>query len=215
MTTASLSRPDARHAVPAAENRIGPNAVTQLITALEDAGQHGVLTTLLTELGHAEWHTAPPQAMIPVHLATRMHLGVRRLLPPREAEAILAHAGERTGAYLLANRIPASARTILRWLPGRLAGPVLLRAIAAHAWTFAGSDRFSWGRNVAMIADNPLCHGLISDRPACHWHAAVLQTLWRAFVAADVRVIETTCCARGDAACTFRFVRGSADEFAR
>ena len=74
----------------------------------------------------------------------------------------------------------------------------LARAIARHAWTFAGSGRFGvvdpW---TFRIAGNPLIRGERADRPICHWHAAVFARLYQDLVAADCTCIETSCAAEG------------------
>jgi divinyl protochlorophyllide a 8-vinyl-reductase len=112
-----------------------------------------------------------------------------------------------TADYLLANRIPRLAQVFFRLLPARLAAWALMRAISAHAWTFAGSGIFSFsvGSSAeARIRDNPLCSGLRAEAPACVWHAAVFEKLFRALVSPSTRVQEIDCCARGDACCRFR-----------
>ena len=71
----------------------------------------------------------------------RLHQALRRRWPG-EAADIAARAGRGTGDYILANRIPGAAKRILKVLPAGLRARVLAKAIAKHAWTFAGSGRF-------------------------------------------------------------------------
>jgi divinyl protochlorophyllide a 8-vinyl-reductase len=43
-----------------------------------------------------------------------------------------------------------------------------------------------------------------SDAPICHWHAAVFERLFSDIVDANLRCVETQCCAVGErAACRF------------
>lgn len=140
--------------------------------------------------------------------AARLHAAVRHDLPA-EAPAILAQAGRRTADYILAHRIPRPAQAVLRALPPALAAPVLTRAIAKHAWTFAGSGLFRVaGRLTFEIADNPLIRGERAPAPLCVWHAAVFERLFRTLVDDRLRAHETACCACGDPACRFELTRG-------
>jgi divinyl protochlorophyllide a 8-vinyl-reductase len=86
---------------------------------------------------------------------------------------------------------------------------VLSRAITAHAWTFAGSGRFTavtpWQFE---LDDNPLIRGVTSDAPVCDWHRAVFQRLYKTLVARNVRCREVTCKAAGDPCCRFVLDRG-------
>jgi divinyl protochlorophyllide a 8-vinyl-reductase len=145
--------------------------------------------------------------MIPVGEAARLHVGLRGLLPAPRAEAVLALAGRLTADYLLANRIPGFVQTILKLLPSRLAASALMRAISANSWTFGGGGRFSYkvGAHMeARIESNPLCSGLHAEKPACVWHAAVFERLFRALVAPSTRARETACCAHGNDCCRFQ-----------
>jgi divinyl protochlorophyllide a 8-vinyl-reductase len=95
---------------------------------------------------------------------------------------------------------------MLRVLPRHLAAFVLLKAIGAHAWTFAGTSRFSWsmGRTVTLrFEDCPLCRGDAAAAPCCHYYAATFERLFRALINADTRVRETACIATGSPACSF------------
>ena len=121
--------------------RVGPNAVIQLRDVLHDFRLHGA--ALFDAAGVGAWWLQPPSEMIPEQEAARLHQAVRRHLVPEQARAVLREAGLRTADYLLANRIPRPAQIVLRILPPRFAAALLLRAIAAHAWTFAGSGTFS------------------------------------------------------------------------
>lgn len=186
--------------------RIGPNAVTQLLAALRAAGQASLLPELVAIAGGADWLAHPPTDMIEERAVARLHQAVRRSLPSEQAGRLMADAGRRTADYLLAARIPLLARIILACLPPALAARLLVRAIRANAWTFAGSARFD-----ARAADtvtfelrgNPFCAGEVARAPVCAWHAAVLQRLFSRLVSRRMWLIESACEARGDACCRF------------
>lgn len=189
---------------PAAE--IGPNAVIQLLQALQAAGLHQAAETIFAAAACSHWLTELPTAMVDERPVAALHQAVRKTLPAPQANEVLADAGLRTADYILANRIPKFAQVILKLLPAPLACKLLVKAISAHAWTFAGSGRFS-GRaglpTVFEIAGNPLCAGEHSGTPVCTWHAAVFQRLFQILVSPKTRVIETHCGARGDDCCRF------------
>jgi divinyl protochlorophyllide a 8-vinyl-reductase len=141
--------------------------------------------------------------LMPEGPAARLHQAVRRALPD-QAPAILAEAGRRTADYILAHRIPRPAQVLLQALPRPLATRALTAAIRRHAWTFAGSGRFAAiGPGQFAIAANPVVAGERSDRPLCHWHAAVFEHLFRTLVDDRLRSAETSCCACGDPTCRF------------
>lgn len=191
---------------------IGPNAVIQLVAALKELGETEAMLRLFKDSGRTAWVEAPPQTMIPASDAARLHVGLRGILPRPRAEAALTLAGKLTADYLLANRIPGPAQTVLKLLPARLSAWALMRAISANAWTFAGSGAFSFSvglfsRNSwaeARIGDNPLCEGLHAEVPTCVWHAAVFERLFRALVSPASRAREIACCAQGEQFCRFR-----------
>jgi divinyl protochlorophyllide a 8-vinyl-reductase len=188
-------------------DRIGPNAVIQLVAALEALGETEAMTRLFAEADRSQWIETPPGDMIPASDAARLHVGLRGLLPSPRAEAALTMAGALTADYLLANRIPRPAQFVLKLLPARFAARALMRAISANAWTFAGGGAFSYAIDSgveARIQNNPLCSGLRAETPTCVWHAAVFQGLFRALVSPSARAKEIACCAQGDDCCKFR-----------
>jgi len=190
-----------------ADHVVGPNAILQTAEALRAEGGEALTRHVFASVGLEHLLDHPPADMVDQRCAAALHGAVCRLLPAPRAEAVAQDSGVRTGAYILAHRIPARAQTVLRLLPAVLAGPILLRAIRQHAWTFAGSGRVSTGSHGGLsltIADNPLA------TPGCPWHRAVLEALFSRLVDPDISVSETTCCARGDVACCFVFRRGGA-----
>lgn len=180
--------------------RVGPNAVIQLSSALADLEGEDEQWRVFASAGFARLLCDLPHEMIDEAIPARLFDAVRRCLPADRADAVLREAGTRTGAYILANRIPGPARTLLRLLPSPIAARVLLKAISQHAWTFAGSGivTCSYGRPLAMtIAANPLA------TPGCPWHTAVLEHLFQALAGKHLRVRHDACCCQGAAACTF------------
>ena len=187
--------------------RIGPNAVLQLVEALKARDLADLIGPLFRHAGAADWLEAPPGAMVDERRVARLHREVRTVLPAAEANATLAEAGLRTADYILANRIPAPAQALLKVLPAGPAAQILVRAIRANAWTFAGSSRFeasvSGSQAVFTLRGNPLCAGEIAAEPLCVWHAAVFQRLFQVLVSRRTVVVETHCEARGDDRCRF------------
>lgn len=189
-------------AVAAQPFRIGPNAVTRLAEALGPTEA----PALFGAAGYADLLAHPPEHMVDERVVARLHQRLRRDWPAGQADAVARQAGLLTADYLLAHRIPKPVQSILRLLPAPLAIRMLLKAIGRHAWTFAGSGRFvaiPGHPTVVSIADNPTCRGETSDRPVCHYHAAVFERLMRTLVHPQAMVTETDCCAQGGQACVF------------
>ena len=185
---------------------VGPNAVTRVVEALGQAGLEGATLPIFAAAGVREWLDAPPTEMVDERGVARLHRAARDALPPDRATEILADAGRRTAEYLLANRIPLWFQRSLPWAPTAWRQRLLLAAIGRHAWTFAGSGRFSWrvGHPTLLeIRDNPFCAGERRAGPVCDWHAAVFQTLFGVLVRPAARVREVACAARGDECCRF------------
>ena len=188
-------------------SRIGPNAVLQLVEALKARDFADLVGPLFRHAAAADWLEAPPSAMVDERRVARLHREVRIVLPAAEAAATLAEAGRRTADYILANRIPTPAQVALKLLPAGPAAQILVRAIRANAWTFAGSSRFEatakGSQAVFILRGNPLCAGEIAAEPVCVWHAAVFQRLFQVLVSPRAKVVETHCEARGDDRCRF------------
>jgi divinyl protochlorophyllide a 8-vinyl-reductase len=144
--------------------------------------------------------------MVPESDVSALHAALRRALGPDAAAAVSLDAGMRTGDYLLAHRIPRAAQAVLRALPAPLAARVLARAIARHAWTFAGSGTFAFapGRPFRLsIAGCPLCRDVRANEPVCGYYAATFERIFRALASPRARVRETACAASGAPACSF------------
>ena len=182
--------------------RIGPNALLQLDPLLRRAGLDGAVYAAAKLDGMPDG-----SEMIDEGPVARVHQALRRIAPGRAA-ALAHEAGVGTGRYILAHRIPRAAQRLLVTLPAPLAAPLLARAIAANAWTFAGSGQFSVISPYCFeIADNPIVRGEQAAHPVCHWHAGVFTTLYAALVHPHMRCAETACCAAGAPACRFEIRR--------
>ncbi|MEL6977146.1 MAG: bacteriochlorophyll 4-vinyl reductase [Pseudomonadota bacterium] len=167
--------PSAPSAGPAVAGTVGPNAIIQLARALRDAAGEAAAARILAAAGEAEALERPPEAMVDQARAARLFTATLDDLGPQRGERILAEAGRRTADYILANRIPPLARRCLPLAPVPLARRVLLSAIRASAWTFAGSGAVRVGMRPAPwieIEANPLA------TPGCPWHGAVFQRLF-------------------------------------
>jgi divinyl protochlorophyllide a 8-vinyl-reductase len=193
----------------AAPGEIGPNAVLQLIPLLDAALDPAETRRLLAAAGME----GPPasQHMMPEGPAVMLHRALRTQYPGHAGEWLRA-AGEHTADYILANRIPGFAQTLLRMLPAPVSAILLARAIAQHAWTFCGSGEFrleSYSPVCFELIDNAMVRGEKSGMPACVWHAAVFARLYAALVDPTYACIETACCATGAPACRFELRRGA------
>ena len=179
---------------------VGPNAILQTAAALDAQGGRRLARQVFDRAGLGALLDDPPVAMVPEAQAAALMGALHDSLPPGIARRISRGAGRRTGDYILRHRIPKPARAVLRMLPARLAAPLLLRAVAAHAWTFAGSGRVEIVSGCParlMIHNNPLAVA------GSDWHRAVLETLFQSLVHPRARVVQTACCAEGAAACIF------------
>ena len=161
MATAPALKPVAAPISGAAnsQGKVGPNAVTQVAAALRAFGGEDLAARVFTAAGLEQILAAPPEKMVDQGLAACLHDALSRALPAQEATQIAAEAGRRTADYLLAHRIPRPAQVVMKLLPARLAAPILLKAMAANAWTYAGtgSVRTTRGKTCVLeIIDNPL-----------------------------------------------------------
>ena len=186
--------------------RIGPNAVIRLAEALDAVESKAVTKKLFIAANLGNYVHAMPQAMVPEEEVTVLHRHLRSDLGAGRAASVSWIAGLRTADYLLANRIPRPVQSLLKLLPARLAAFILLKAIGAHAWTFAGTSRFTWamGRPITLsFEDCPLCRRDKASEPCCSYYSATFERLFRELINADTSVRETECIAAGGSACRF------------
>jgi divinyl protochlorophyllide a 8-vinyl-reductase len=202
---AAASAPPVPPAPVAPVARIGPNAVIQTARVLRDRYGTAQAEAMLAEatgrtLGDLPKHMvdeAEVRALVRTCLA---HLG------PRQTQAVLRDAGQRTAQYLLAHRIPRPVQWLLRVLPAPLGARLLARAMAQHAWTFAGSGHFHVRYTPApeyTIADCPLCRGLTLDAPVCDFYAGTFEELLTRLVRRDTCVAQVESAASGGSGCRY------------
>ncbi len=185
--------------------RIGPNAVIRTAHVLRDRYGVARAQALLAEA------TGRSLSDLPTHMVDEAE--VRALvrtcllhLGHRQTQAVLREAGQRTAEYLLAHRIPRPVQWLLRVLPAPIGLRVLSRAMARHAWTFAGSGRFTVRharRPEFAIHDCPLCRGLTLPAPVCDFYAGTFEELLARLVRRDTCVAQVESAASGGAACRY------------
>ena len=160
--------------------KIGPNSIIQLGRTLIDSVGYETASSIYATAGITDLLGHPPAEMVEESTVIRLFRAVEQKLPCREAQHLLQEAGNRTGQYILKNRIPAVARYLLPILPRRMALAILLKAMKRNAWTFAGSGHFRYElepRICMEIENNPLVLTF-----GCPWHTAVFNTLIGALV---------------------------------
>ena len=163
MLTARIEAPSAP---PRRADRVGPNAVTQVARALEAGLGLGLCREVFAAAGIWPHLVDPPTDMVDERDVAQLHAAMVATLGDARAAEISWDAGQRTGDYLLANRIPRAAQFALRSLPRRLAAKLLVDAIARHAWTFCGAGRFGheFTPNLRLtITGSPICRRLRTE----------------------------------------------------
>lgn len=207
-----------------AEPQIGPNAILQLLAAVGARFGEAARKDLLERAGLARYLATPPHAMIPQADVIAAYETLVCRYPLEQAEALAAEAGARTADYLLANRIPKPVQWLLKLLAAPLAARLLFGAIGAHAWTFAGSARFSYvflsGRagnrsGVAFALQGCVLGGgppeawprsgkpVLAEFPMCVFYQATFSRLGRELISPKVVVVETACVSDGAQECEF------------
>ena len=191
----------------AVAGRIGPNCLIRTVQALGERLGESEARAWLVAQGHRNLTERLPESMVPEADFHALAGHVLDGLGEEAGLAVLDRSGVLTAEYLLAHRIPAPARLLLPHLPARLGLRILSRAIGAHAWTFAGSGRFSVrlaGDPVFAIAGCPMCRGRHAARPTCSYYRATFEHLLRRLLHPRLTVTESACEAVGGAACEFR-----------
>jgi divinyl protochlorophyllide a 8-vinyl-reductase len=186
--------------------RIGPNSIIQLAAVLRERHGDTVAADLLFgSTGYAL--AALPSAMVDERETQAFVRAVMQALGERPGAELLRDAGRRTAEYLMANRIPRPAQWLIRWLPRRAGLTVLLKAMQANAWTFAGSGTFA-------VATTPsgaelgfhacaMCRDMHTDGPVCDFYAGTFEHLIRTLVTTAATVQEVECIATGGRRCRF------------
>jgi divinyl protochlorophyllide a 8-vinyl-reductase len=190
---------------PEAAGRIGPNAIIRTVEVLRETLGDARTAALLRDAGLDGYERELPQEMVPESEVTSLFATLYRELGVRSAREVAQSSGERTGEYLLANRIPRAAQAALKLLPATLASRGLLAAIRGNTWTFAGSSRvlLTDGRPALVsFSDCPLCRGLSAESSVCHYYASTFERLYRVLVHPGANAAEISCQAAGAPACT-------------
>ncbi len=191
-------------------SKIGPNAILQTVAVM--VARHGPQVAQRV-LRQATGRTLEqlPEAMVDEAEVHRLMQAVVAFFPEVEARALLWESGRRTGDYLLAHRIPKPVQFVLEVLPPAPAMALLDRAMAAHAWTFAGSGRFTHrafgGAPELAVTGCPLCGGKPWMHAACAFYGGTFERLLQVLVHPAAQVVEVECEARGGRRCRFE-VRG-------
>jgi divinyl protochlorophyllide a 8-vinyl-reductase len=186
--------------------RIGPNVIIQVAAAARAQIGERFADALVRDATPYSLHELPGE-MIDQREAQAIVRELVARIGARDAVPVLREAGERTAEYLLANRIPRVAQWVMRALPRRMGLSVLLRAMSANAWTFAGSGAFRvvpfrpWPR--LEFGSCAMCAGMHEDEPMCHFYGGTFEQLIRRLIAPAATVREVECMAQGGHRCRF------------
>jgi divinyl protochlorophyllide a 8-vinyl-reductase len=186
--------------------RIGPNAIVRTREALVATEGQNVADRLFAAAGLARYNDAPPETMVDEAEVTDLMRCIAASLGPERAQTVGWIGGQRTGDYLLANRIPRAAQVVLKALTAAVASRLLVRSIRGHTWTFAGTGRvtFQSGNPTRIgISGCPLCRGISASKPACAFYTATFERLFAALVHPQAKAVEVACTATGSTQCLF------------
>jgi len=122
----------------AGRHTVGPNAIIQTLAALDEIVGIGRRRAIFGTSGHGAFADHNPDGMVEARIVNGLNYEIAARLDPETAHAVMKRAGEMTGDYILANRIPKPAQWLLRRLPRALAQRLLMAAIvglgAAGGW---------------------------------------------------------------------------------
>ncbi|MEM9501236.1 MAG: bacteriochlorophyll 4-vinyl reductase [Pseudomonadota bacterium] len=159
---------------------IGPNAVLQMAAAMERNLGRDNTNAILAEAGIGVLPTG--LEMIAEREAIRLHEVLAKRASD-QATAIAIEAGYGTADYIIANRIPAPVRLLLRLLPASLAARLLMRAIKHHAWTFVGAGHFTPDGPWRFSIDREAAGDRTTPRLTLYrWYGAVFARLYQGLV---------------------------------
>lgn len=184
---------------------IGPNAVLQAVTVMEERLGKAETRAILVD---AQIHALPSgDHMIPEVQALRLHRWLA-LHEPMDCFTIAEEAGSRTADYIIAHRIPKAAVWLLRHLPAWAAAPLLMAAIRKHAWTFIGAGAFTPRGGWRFTIDRARANDAMMPPDSLFvWYAAVFTRLYRQLVAEDCTcrmTVSDTLCSPARAYCIVR-----------
>ncbi|AGA91498.1 bacteriochlorophyll 4-vinyl reductase [Thioflavicoccus mobilis 8321] len=186
--------------------RIGPNAIIRIAEALRNHLGEAGADRVFSAAGLSSYLLTPPEQMVDEGAVSQLHGTLFAELGDEEAKQISWAAGQLTGDYLLAHRIPPAAQRLLRFLPPTAASRVLLKAIGNHAWTFSGTGTFAHAGNHPIevsIANCPICRQIEATQPVCDFYAGTFERIFKALVSRKTQVHEVACQAAGAPACRF------------
>ena len=187
--------------------RIGPNTIIQVVGVLHDRLSKSFAEAVLRDATPYTLDSMPHEMVDERETQAVVRSLVRRV-GATAATSVLREAGYRTADYLLANRIPRLAQWLMRVAPRRLGLDLLLRAMRANAWTFAGSGAFRVvpGRSAPELVFEScaMCRDMHEERPMCDFYAGTFERLIGVLVASEVRVHEVECMAQGAPRCRFQ-----------
>lgn len=184
--------------------QIGPNAIIQVVAVLENWLGSESASEILQSVGLGHYADVPPVDMVSERDVADLHAAVWSKLP-QMAEDILYEAGLRTGNYLLAHRIPRFVQPFLRMLPAAWSAQILAKAIARHAYTFAGSGLFTHPAGKPFrfyIHHGPLCQ--VPHAGSCAFYRGTFAKIFQRLVHRHSGVQETQCESYGAGYCEFR-----------
>ena len=187
-------------------NRIGPNAIIQLAAVLEDRFGRATTEPILRHATGFSFETLPGD-MVDERTVRAFVERVLTRFGEENAAPLLRDAGHRTGEYLLAHRIPRVVQWLMRVLPARIGLALLLRAMRANAWTFAGSGHFTFRQRrhdtILTFTACAMCRDLHHTRPVCDFYAGTFEQLIRRLTHPKASVHELECQAAGGTCCRF------------
>lgn len=160
--------------------QIGPNALTQTARALVEAAGDAQARALLARAGLLWLLERPPTTMVPEASFQQLAQLLIDNLGSERASAVLQRSGALTCEYLLRKRIPYPFQRLLQGLPRALRLRLWLAAIKQHAWTFAGSGRFSY--TIGGIVQLQIEHRAQVADPVYSFYRGTFCCLLRALV---------------------------------
>lgn len=185
---------------------VGPNAIVQTRAALDELAGAGKRRAVFEASGFGFLSERDADGMVEARIVNALNDEIGRQLDAKTAHAVMRRAGELTGDYILAHRIPRQAQWLLKLVPRAFSQRLLIAAIARNAWTFAGQARVDVGGDFIAIHDNPICLGKVGFS-SCIWHAAVFRRLFQTLVDRAISIHETECVGWGSDVCRFEIVR--------